>query len=353
MKQNSLSENRNGRNKKRNKATLKDIAKILSVDPSTVSKALRDGDDISYEMKEKVKELAKKINYRPNILARSLIKQESKILGILIPDLRINFFFEAARGMFDEAEALGYEAIIMVHDENNEKEKKKLEFMSDIHVDGILLSVTGNENLEFYKSLDAEGIKCVCWDRKIKKLDFSTIKIDDFKSSYELTSTIIKKGKKKIIYLGKIEGISVAEDRYNGYLKALEVNGIIFDKKLVVEIESSFNDANSKMEAVIDSGTDFDAVICFGGLIAYGAGSALVNRNLNIPEDVVLGEFGDNAMLYRLGIPFYTVSQNPYLMGKTAVNQLVHELKNREEDKLDIIIESEVICRNFKNSVVK
>lgn len=335
----------------RNKPTLKNIADMLSVAPSTVSKALRDSTDVSYEMKMKVLKLAKELNYRPNRLAQSLISKESKILGVLIPDLRIPFFSEAARGMYEEAASKGYEAIIMVHDEKIENEKKKLEFMSDIHVDGILLNAASNQNIDIYKSMEDEGIKCVCWDRRVEGLDCSSIAIDDIKASYELTSQIIKEGRRKILYFGKNQEISVVEDRYKGYVKALEESEIEIDDNLVVYTKRNYDDAYSKMKYLIESNNEFDAVICIGGLVAYGAGSAIKDANLSVPEDIILGEFGDNEILSRLGIPFYTVCQNPYTMGKTAVDLLIKELENRDKNKAEhIIIESRVLYRNFQNS---
>jgi DNA-binding LacI/PurR family transcriptional regulator len=159
---------------------------------------------------------------------------------------------------------------------------------------------------------------------------------------------MIKEGRSKILYFGKNEGISVAENRYKGYEKALEEHGILLDEKLVVHTKRTFDDAHSKMKLVIEKDLEFDAIVCIGGLVAYGAGSAIVDAKLKVPEDVILGEFGDNEILSRLGIPFYTVCQNPYEIGKTAVNQLIRELEDKENSKTEnIIIESKVIYRNF------
>jgi LacI family transcriptional regulator len=151
------------------KITIKDIAKEIGVDPSTVSKALRKQSDISVEMQKKIKKIADKLGYRPNLLAKSLINKRSNILGVIVPDLRISFFSEATRGIYEEATKNGYETILLVHDENVENEKRKLEFLSDINVDGILLNaVDETTNLDLYKKLHSEGIKIICWDRKLK-----------------------------------------------------------------------------------------------------------------------------------------------------------------------------------------
>ncbi len=177
---------------------------------ATVSKALRDSSDISVHTKEMVKKISGKLGYRPNFLARSLINNRSKIIGVLVPDLRISFFSEAIRGMYEQAGKKGYECVVLVHDELEVIEKQKLEFLYDIHADGILLNhAGGKENYPIIDKIAQEGIRIVCWDRRMDDFDFRSVKIDDVNASYELTSRIIKDGRKRILFLGPHTRISV------------------------------------------------------------------------------------------------------------------------------------------------
>jgi len=332
----------------RKKATLKDIADSLSVTIATVSKALRNTNDISGEMKEIVKNKAKELSYRPNILARSLIVNSSKLLGVIIPDLRISFFSEAVRGMYEEANRKGYETILMVHDEKKEKEKEKLEFLSDIHVDGILLNAVGGRgNYGLFQKLSEEGIKIVCWDRKLEGMEYKSVTIDDRKASFEMTSRIIEQGRKNIVFLGPNTGIQVAKDRFEGYKEALLDNRIEYDPVLVIQTFRNYQDSYKKMNSFLEKDIKIDGLISVGGLITYGAGKAILDNNLRIPSDVILGEFGDNDIVNRLGVPFYTVFQNPYKIGKASVDLLIRQLEIRGKDNhfQDIIIESEILER--------
>ncbi len=306
------------------KITIKDIAKEIGVDPSTVSKALRKQSDISVGMQKKIKKFADKLGYRPNLLAKSLINKRSNILGAIIPDLRISFFSEATRGIYEEATKNGYETILLVHDENVENEKRKLEFLSDINVDGILLNaVDETTNLNLYKKLQSEGIKIICWDRKLKDSNFNSVTINDKKASFELTNKLIENGRRKIMFMGPNTGIPVAQDRFEGYLMALKENKIRVRKKLILETERTFESAHNTLYNALQSGVDIDAIVCVGGLVAFGAGNAILESKLRIPEDIFLCEFGDNDIISRLGIPFYTVNQNPYKIGQEAVNLLI------------------------------
>lgn len=338
------------------KITIKDIAKKIGVDPSTVSKALRNSSDISVEMQEKVKQIADKLGYRPNLLAKSLINKRSNILGVIIPDLRISFFSEAARGIYEEATKNGFESILLVHDENAENEKKKLEFLSDINVDGILLNaVDETTNLDLYKKLQAEGIKIVCWDRKIKNSNFNSVTINDKQASFELTNKFIQAGRRKIMFIGPNTGIPVAKDRFDGYIMALKENNIKVNKNLILEIERTFESAHNTLYEVLQNGTDIDAIVCVGGLVAYGAGNAILESKLNIPDDIMLGEFGDNDIISRLGIPFYAVNQNPYHLGQEAVNLLIRCINGEVSctDSFNVEIAHKIIFRNTGAQKIK
>lgn len=332
----------------RKKITLKDVANILSLAPATISKALRDSNDISLETREKVKKKCQELGYRPNLLARSLISNKSKILGVLVPDLRISFFSEAVRGMYEEASIKGYECLLLVHDEDEEKEKQKLEFLSDIGVDGILLNASGGKNnYPLYQSLENEGIKIVCWDRKLEELNYNSVTIDDVKASYELTSKIISEGRKNILFLGPNTGIPVARDRFEGYKKALKDNGIEYSPELVLQTFRDVDDSYNKMFSILNSNIKIDGVVSIGGLITYGAGKAILEHRLSIPGDIILGEFGDNDIVARLGVPFYTVYQNPYKIGKASTDLLINLIESNQSisESRDVLIDSELLQR--------
>ncbi len=335
---------------KRKKVTLKNIAEQIGVTPATVSKALRDSSDISEEMRSRVKELAGELGYRPNRLARTLINRRSYLLGVIIPDLRISFFSETTRGIYEYARDKGFEAILLVNDESLEVERENLQFLSDIHVDGILLDqAPGRGNYDMYQQLVDEGIKIVCYDRKLDEFDFPSVTIDDRTAAFKLTSEMIRLGRRNILFLGPNKEISVAEDRYQGYLNALMTHNIAFNPDLVVHSELYVEDSYKWMKCVIEKGLKPDAVICVGGLVAYGAGNAILESNLRVPDDIMLGEFGDNDIIARLGVPFMTINQNPYKIGQTAVDLLIKKIEEKESLKASehIIIETKLIYREI------
>ena len=122
--------------------TLKRMGEMLGLSASTVSKALKDYPDISLETKKKVIDLAKELDYKPNMIARNLRNQESKTIGLIIPKITHHFFSNIIKGVIEEAEKHEYMVIMLQSNENYELEKKQIELLIEKQVDGILLSLS-------------------------------------------------------------------------------------------------------------------------------------------------------------------------------------------------------------------
>jgi DNA-binding LacI/PurR family transcriptional regulator len=330
------------------KTTLKDIAALLDVTTATVSKALKDSPDISRKMKEKVRHLAQQVGYRPNILARSLVQGHHLFIGVIIPDLKISFFSELTRGIYEQARMKGYLPIILVNDEDKQTERENIEFLSSFPLKGLLIDpAPGTDNIPLLENFKNQGISVVTIDRILEKTSFDAVVIDDKKAAFKTINHLIKQGRRKILYVGPNTGFSVAKARYRGYLDALAENGISYDASWYLPCEVNAGQAEEVVNQAIINKVKMDAILCVGGLIAFGAGRALLTQNYRIPEDVMLAEFGDNDIVSRLGIPFITVNQSPYRMGKHAIDIL---LDNENKKKLNkkqkrYIIKSKLIYR--------
>ncbi|MBN1464974.1 LacI family DNA-binding transcriptional regulator [candidate division KSB1 bacterium] len=319
---------------KSNKVTLRDIARRMGMTPATISKALRDGDDISKETRKKVKKMADEMGYRPNILARSLVQRRSFMLGAVVPNLRISFFSEVTRGIYERARERGYEAIIMVNDELSENEERNLEFLSALGVDGVLIdAVPGSANNPVFERLVQRGVPIVAYDRQIDGMEFDSVTIDDEQAGFNVVEYLVQHGRKNIAFLGPTEKLFVGRGRFRGYKKALSHFNLAFDDRRVISCTLDSQDAESRLKAALDAGIALDAVICVGGLVAYGAGQAILQAGLSMPKDIMLAEFGDNDVVARLGVPFLTVYQFPYEMGQRAVDLLLRQVDFSEARK--------------------
>ena len=192
-----------------------------------------------------------------------------------------------------------------------------------------------------------QGISVITVDRILEGTLFDGICIDDEQAAFELVNYMIKQGRRRIIYMGPNRGISVAKGRFAGYSKALKANGIDFNPKWHLSCDVHAGQAEDVLTKAIDNKIQLDAVLCVGGLIAFGAGRALLTHNYRIPEEVMIAEFGDNDIVSRLGVSFVTVNQSPYEMGKRAIDLLLTSENKRKSGKKQqrFIIGSKIILR--------
>ena len=331
---------------KKEKVTLKFLAKELGLDISTISKALNNKPDIARSTCERVKKFAVEVGYRPNLLAKGLINKRTHMLGVIIPDLRLSFYSQVLEGIQQSAEEHGYMPILLLNDDNERIERKNLEFFASLPVDGILIDAApGRQNISLMNNIAHQGIPLIFYDRYIPEVRASRVTIDDISASYDLTMSLIKNNKKRIAYMGPTEGMSVASDRFSGYRKALAAAGIAFDEELVMRCRIDETDSKLHIHNLLSRGIVPDGVVCMGGLVALGAGETLLSAGYRIPRDFLIAEFGDNDIVAKLGVPYRSINQSPFEIGKSAVNLIREEIeRNRDIDEFrHVIIPSTLI----------
>jgi LacI family transcriptional regulator len=205
--------------------TLKYLAKQLNVSVSTVSKALSNSDEISKDTIEKVKKLAKELNYQPNKVALSLKQSQTKTIGVIIPNILNRFFARALFGIQNEATKLGYSIITCVTNEQLDKEQESISILSNGSVDGFILAVSEetlvSNSTAHIQTLITNNLPLVMFDRNLSNVDCNKVVIDDFKTAYDLTEMLIKKGRRAFAFISTIEDLNVGKLRRKGFEQAI------------------------------------------------------------------------------------------------------------------------------------
>ena len=339
------------------KPTLSKIAKTLGISVATVSKALKDYPDISFETKKKVKDLAEKLNYKPNSYAQSLRNQESKIIGLIIPEIVHHFFANIILGVVKTAEKQGYLVITLQSDEKYEVEKMQIEHLLNKNVDGILISLADNTvDHKHIKSIHDSGVPVVLFDKISKLIDCHKIVIDDEKAAFNATKHLIESGCKKVAHIRGPLKPQTTIDRFKGYKKALEHFNIEFDSTLVFETKNlSFEDGKDIADDIFENHKEIDGVFAMTDLLATGALVRLKELGLKIPKDISIIGFS-NWFLTKITTPrLSTVNQPGFEMGEAAFNMLLEEIedqkKGRETVYKTIEIPTEVIVRDSTKKI--
>jgi len=315
------------------KTNLTILAQTLGLSVGTVSKALNDYDDVSEKTKLKVLELAKKLNYKPNSYAISLRNQESKTIGLLVPEIVHHFFSNIIHGAVETAEKFGYVVIILESNESYEFEKKQLQLLLDRNVDGIMMSLADNTvNYEHIAEIIEDGTPVTLYDKITKSIETHKVLINDEKAAYNATEHLIRTGCKRIAHIRGPLKPQTTIDRLKGYRKALQDHGITYDKSIVFEsLNFSFEDGKSIARTIIKDFPDVDGIFAFTDLTATGALVELKNNGIRIPEDVSIVGFS-NWFLTKITTPkMTTVNQSGYEMGKQAVLLLLDEIQDRKK----------------------
>ncbi|MFA5524129.1 MAG: LacI family DNA-binding transcriptional regulator [Tissierellales bacterium] len=311
------------------------IAEIAGVSIATVSKILNGKDQaISEATRQKVLEIVEKEGYIPNAIAKSLKKNYTKTLGLIIPDVMNLFFSELARGVEDSADKFGYSLILCNTDNNTEKEKKYLQVLQSKRVDGVIISAVENSDEAILRNCMTP---IVLLDRDIKThKPVGRIKVDNEKCTYDAVMHLIKKGCTNIGFISSNTINTLSEERLKGYIKALEKNKMLYNEELVYLKDYSVETGYIGVSKLIEK-NKLDGICCGNDLIAIGAIKALKEKNIHVPNDVKIIGIDDILISSYLDPPLTTIKQPIYDMGFEAVNLLIDMIQKRGTDLLKVL----------------
>lgn len=308
---------------------IKKLAQMLNLSISTISKALRDSYDISQETKDKVIQLARELNYQPNLHASSLRKNKSKTIAVIVPEIANNYFALAINGIESIAEEKGYHVLIYLTHEDAVKEIKYTRHLHSGRVDGVLISLssTTTDYSHLYE-LQEKKIPIIFFDRVCE--DFNTIKVttDDIASSRLATQHLIDKGCKKIAHLAISGHLSIGQKRLAGYRQALSENGLPFKDSQVVECTND-NGRDFELIRELMLRENCDGLFAAVERYAISAYDVCQHLQLAIPKQVKIIGFSNLQTAALLNPSLTTITQPAFDIGKEAASLLFRALEKK------------------------
>lgn len=313
--------------------TLKDIAIRAEVSVNTVSRALKNKPDINDKTKKRIIEIAERLGYTPNALAKSLRSKKSKTIGVVIADISSPFYSNVVKGIEDRAEEKGYSIILSNTDEQYEKEEAAVRVLLEKRVDGLLITPVQEKNRDIL-NLKEKMIPFVLVGRHFDDLQTNYIAIDDVTGGFLATEHLIKKGHGRILYINGPLHISPAWERLAGYKKALLEYGIGYDQKLVKGNTTEMEEAYKLTKKILSEELNFTAIFAFSDVLALGAMHALSEAKLKIPDDIAVVGYDDIEFARVAYPPLTTVRIPRYQLGREVINLLVDEIIEKSSGKL-------------------
>lgn len=322
--------------------TIKDIASAAGVSISTVSRVVNGNYPVSKEVREKVEEVMRRLDYRPNAIARSLRSQKTNLVALVIADLSNPFFMEIAKGLEERMAEMGYHLVIASSGGKVKKERELLDTLIEKRIDGLVIASSDNSGDQINKCMQA-GIPVVLVDRIIPDVSASQILWDDEEYAYRLTRHLIENGHREIAVVNVTLTNPNGMRRLEGYRKALREAGILENPRFISPSNFSSQEAYEFIRTVMEGENRPTAVFCANNIMLQGTLQALRDLGLSVYEDVSVVVFG-NPECNRYISPLITAAlQDTMAVGQAAGDILKRAIMKKESVREQIVMKSELL----------
>jgi LacI family repressor for deo operon, udp, cdd, tsx, nupC, and nupG len=321
--------------------TIKEIARLLNLSPSSVSRGLHDHPSIGAVTREKIKQLAKSLNYEPNNAAILFQKGKTYTIGVILPELSEHFFSTAITAIEDEALKKNYTVIFAQTHDEYEKEVRLVEKMKNQRVDGLLVSISkGTSKFDHFEKLKAFNIPVVFFDRipPFKNVHYVACKLEN--ATIKAVNYLLKKGHRSIGLINGPSTLFASGERKDGYIQAINFNRLKFDPTLVVNCDLTEEGTFAAADQLLNNKRKPSAIVAFNDYVAL----FLIKYLKKVKEDdIEIVSYANLPIMKYLDYsPIASVEQYPYIQGQKATNIL-----------LDLITSPQIENQAYYNTIVE
>lgn len=300
-------------------ASIREVAKLAGVSPSTVSRVINGTANVQEEKKQRVLTAIETTGFKPNELARALYKKSSRIIGVIIPNIENPFFNEIVKAIEEEAYNNEYRILLCNSDNNIEKEILNIQMLYRMNADGIILMTNSDKAGNEIKKYD---IPVVVVDRKVTGgNEIAFIESDHYKGGKIATEHLVNCGCKKIVCIRGNMKFTSGQRRYQGYQNICKEYGI---EEQYVDCKYNYEAGLKAVKIVLEKYSDVDGIIACNDMVAIAVYKVLTKQGYKIPKDIQIIGF-DNIKFSSLVTPeITTVAQQIAEMGKLAARIIVN-----------------------------
>lgn len=332
---------------KKRHISLKNLADELGVSISTVSRALKNNPIISPDLTEKINKLAKERNYVPNPLAMGLLRQQTKMIGIIVPDLVTHFYSSIISGIEEVAKENGYYILIASSNESLDKEKESVSNLLKSRVEGLIVCISQQtSNFEHFEQLVQNDIPLVFFDRVAEMPGVPTVTVDGAEAAKNVTRHFYENGCRRIAYISGPEHLNISKHRKEGYLKGLQECGLQYNPDLLVECNLNTNEATLATQKLLSLKQIPDAIFGINDTIAFAAMKEIKKHKLNIPDDIALVGFTDEFHSTVVEPALTSVTHPTLQMGKESARLFFKCIEKGENFTENVVLPTHLIIRD-------
>ena len=317
---------------KRHPATILDIARELHISKSTVSRALHGHSDINEQTRNAVLEIARKLEYQPNLLAYGLAKNKSMTIGIIVPEFINSFFPFVIIGAQEVANPAGYHVLICQSNESYETEIANTNVLLSSRVDGLLVSLTGETpNIEHFKKFERAGIPVVYFNRVCKDTNVSKVIVDDYDGAFKGVVHLIENGCERIAHIAGPLNLQMSQNRLQGYLDALAQYNIAVDESLIVNYDLNPLQATECAKHLFNLSNPPNGLFAVNDPAAIAAMQVAKESGIKIPSQIAVVGFSNEPVSAFIEPGLTTLAQPMADIGRTAIQLLFDQIEVENE----------------------
>lgn len=309
---------------------ISDVARRAKVSRTTVSRVLNGKDDVNEETRRRVLEAIKELNYRPSALARSLVKQKTDTIGVILSDITDPFFSRIIQGAEDVAYKFGYGIVYASMRWDPEIKHNYVSFLRNGRVDGLIMMghTVGNE--DYVREMVEDKFPLVLVEYWIENLKANFISIDNKGGGYLATRHLLGLGHRRIAHVAGHKNAQVSQERLAGYRQALEEAGKLYDESMVVYSDFTTEGAIPVAKKLLSLPERPTAIFAANDLMAYGVIHAARELGLRVPQDLAVVGYDDIELASLVTPPLTTIHQPRYEIGSMAAWSLIQQIENKE-----------------------
>jgi DNA-binding LacI/PurR family transcriptional regulator len=325
--------------------SLKDLAEELQISISSVSRALKNHPDISPALAQKVQELAKQRNYKPNPYAIRLLKHVSKTVGVIIPDIVTHFYASVISGIEAYTKEKGYAVVISSSQESFQKEQENIENLLNLRVDGLIICLS--QETSTYKHFDKiikEKVPLVFFDRVCRTKEISSVVADNYDAARTVTRHFYESGARRIAFINGPKHLNISKERLSGYLEGLKDCGLKISNDLLASCDMTPQSAILATQKLLSAKPD--AILSINDTVAFAAMKEVKKNGYKIPDDIAFVGFTDDFHASIVEPELTSVMHPTFEMGQEAARLLINQLEsNVPNTPRQIIMKTTLVIR--------
>lgn len=332
------------------RTTLKQIADATSLSVTIVSQVLNDRPcRVSREKRNLILKTAEELNYRPNLVAVSLVKGSTDTIGLAISDIRNNFFSVLAKGVEEECQKNNWNVILCNSNDNHAKDMDNLRMLADKGASGIIFGMASETTVEMAEEcmnfMMHEQMPYLLVDRYIDTNAEGIVCVNHVQGGHLATGYLLERGHRNIACITGPMNLVDSQQRLTGYGEELKKYGLDLKPELIVEGKYTFESGGRAIEELLRRKVKMDAIFAFNDMMAIGAIKKLQECGIRVPRDISVIGYDDIFMDEFLEVPLTTIKQPAEEMGRTAARLIISKEVGSRNKRSPVVFEPELVER--------